>query len=426
LPAEPAANGNRAVPEPILSGKAMPVSNLQITADGCICSKSQHRHWSNVRNYLFELSPIRNYLILRVRQKKCVETTTMQSNKLRLAIRATAAAAVLGITSQPVLAQSANELQKQINDLRSQVSQMKAASDSKGWLLPGTNTSVTIGGYVKLDMIYDTDQDLGDLGDVTVLDTSSDGGDASFRAHARQSRIRLGTSTPTELGEAKTVIEADFYGGGGNEVVSNSRSLRLRHAYGQLNGWLAGQTWTNFMQFTAYPSTVDFNGPVGVSFIRQAQLRYTMGLGDGQLSMSAENPETTGFKGARDTMPDLTARYKWAGSGGGFEVGAVGRSFTSDTATGDDSAFGYGVMAAGRLNVTSDTTLMAGVIYGDGVGRYLYSSFSNNVSEQEEGTTDANGDIVRRSGIGEAYIGANGDLETIEAYGFNVAASVGA
>ncbi|AKV95697.1 hypothetical protein ACP86_05705 [Marinobacter sp. CP1] len=335
----------------------------------------------------------------------------MQSNKLRLAIRATAAAAVLGITSQPALAQSANELQKQINDLRSQVSEMKAASDSKGWLLPGTNTSVTIGGYVKLDMIYDTDQDLGDLGDVTALDTSSDGGDASFRAHARQSRIRLGTSTPTELGEAKTVVEADFYGNGGNEVFSNSRSLRIRHAYGQLNGWLAGQTWSNFMQFIAYPSTVDFNGPVGVTFIRQAQLRYTMGLGDGQLSMSAENSETTGFAGARDTMPDLTARYKWSGSGGGFEVGALGRSFTSDTATGDDSAFGYGLMAAGRLNVTSDTTLMAGAIYGDGVGRYLYTSFSNNQSDST------------RSGIGEAYIGANGDLETIEAYGFNVAAS---
>lgn len=335
----------------------------------------------------------------------------MQSNKLRLAIRATAAAAVLGITSQPVLAQSANELQKQINDLRSQVSQMKAASDSEGWLLPGTNTSVTIGGYVKLDMIYDTDQDLGDLGDVTALDTSSDGGDASFRAHARQSRIRLGTSTPTELGEAKTVVEADFYGNGGNEVFSNSRSLRIRHAYGQLNGWLAGQTWSNFMQFIAYPSTVDFNGPVGVTFIRQAQLRYTMGLGDGQLSMSAENSETTGFAGARDTMPDLTARYKWSGSGGGFEVGALGRSFTSDTATGDDSAFGYGVMAAGRLNVTSDTSLMAGAIYGDGVGRYLYTSFSNNQSDST------------RSGIGAAYIGANGDLETIKAYGFNVAAS---
>lgn len=335
----------------------------------------------------------------------------MQSNKLRLAIRATAAAAVLGITSQPALAQSANELQKQINDLRSQVSEMKAASDSKGWLLPGTNTSVTIGGYVKLDMIYDTDQNLGDLGDVTALDTSSDGGDASFRAHARQSRIRLGTSTPTELGEAKTVVEADFYGNGGNEVFSNSRSLRIRHAYGQLNGWLAGQTWSNFMQFIAYPSTVDFNGPVGVTFIRQAQLRYTMGLGDGQLSMSAENSETTGFAGARDTMPDLTARYKWSGSGGGFEVGALGRSFTSDTATGDDSAFGYGVMAAGRLNVTSDTSLMAGAIYGDGVGRYLYTSFSNNQSDST------------RSGIGAAYIGANGDLETIEAYGFNVAAS---
>jgi hypothetical protein len=119
----------------------------------------------------------------------------MQTKKLRLAIRATLAISTMGLVVPSALAQSTAELQKQINDLRSQVDQMAGTNDSKGWLLPGTNTSVTIGGYVKLDMIYDTDQDIGDLHDPSVLDTSVEDGDSSLRAHARQSRVRLGTRT---------------------------------------------------------------------------------------------------------------------------------------------------------------------------------------------------------------------------------------
>ncbi|WP_018404115.1 DcaP family trimeric outer membrane transporter [Marinobacter gelidimuriae] len=248
---------------------------------------------------------------------------------------------------------------------------------------------------------------------VTALDTANNKSNGAFQAHARQSRIIIGTATPTDAGVVKTRFEGDFFGGGGNEIFSNSNGLRIRHAYGELGGLLAGQTWSNFMHFTAYPTTVDFNGPVGVSFIRQAQVRYTMPMGGGALSVSAENAETTGFKGSRDVLPDFTARYKWAGDGGGIEFAGLARQLQTDdpAATGDDSAFAYGLMLAGRLNVTNSTTLMAGAIFGDGVGRYLYTSFSNNDSG------------VGRSGIGEGYIDPNGDLEAIEAFGFNVAAS---
>lgn len=334
----------------------------------------------------------------------------MHSNKLRMAIRSTAAAAVLGVASQPVLAQSAADLQKQIDNMQQQLDQLKPTDGGKGFVVPGTNTALSINGYVKLDMIFDFDQDMGDTLFAAGLDTGNDESDTSFRAHARQSRLNISTATPTDVGTVKTTIEADFFGGGGNETFSNSRGLRIRHAYGQLNGWLAGQTWSNFMHFTAYPATVDFDGPVGVSFIRQAQLRYTTPVGDGAaLSFSAENSEATGFEDSRDNFPDLTAKYKWAGSGGGIEFAVLARSLTSDSATGDDNAFGYGLMAAGSINLTNATTLMAGAIFGDGVGRYIYTAQSNNDS------------TASRSGIGEAYIDSNGDLETVEAWGANVA-----
>ena len=70
-------------------------------------------------------------------------------------------------------------------------------------------------------------------------------------------------------------MEGDFFGAAGNESVSNSNGLRVRHAYGTLGGLLAGQTWTTFSDVAAYPETVDFGGPVGVIFARQAQVRWT-------------------------------------------------------------------------------------------------------------------------------------------------------
>ncbi|MFY0992075.1 DcaP family trimeric outer membrane transporter [Halomonas sp. C05BenzN] len=346
-----------------------------------------------------------------------------------------ATALMLAAMSVPAVAQDATidqlrsqmlEMQRQIERLESQQAQARQAQqqeaeerealasnvvtggDTPGsFKVPGTDTSVQIGGYIKLDAIYDLDQDLGDSLFVDGIDTSDDSSDASFRAHARQSRLFVKTSTPTAFGPATTHLEGDFFGGGGNEVFSNSRGFRLRHAYGEWNGLLAGQTWSNFMHFTAYPTTVDFDGPVGVSFVRQAQLRYTLPLGASALSFSAENPEATGFAGPRDTAPDLTARYHWNGDNAEVETAALVRRLKVDDDAANDSTTGYGLMLAGNIGVGPDTTLMAGAIYGDGIGRYLYTASGN-----ADGT----------EGIGEAFVDADGNLETIEAYGFNVAA----
>jgi hypothetical protein len=354
-------------------------------------------------------------------------------SKPRSAVRFTAGAATLALAAlgMPAMAQDANleqlraqmlEMQRQIERLERQqvegqqqeaearetlASNVVTGGDTPGsFKVPGTDTSVQIGGYIKFDAIYDLDQDLGDSLFVEGIDTSDSSSKGSFRAHARQSRLVVRSSTPTSFGPATTHLEGDFFGGGGNEVFSNSRGFRLRHAYGEWNGLLAGQTWSNFMHFTAYPSTVDFDGPVGVSFIRQAQLRYTLPLGDSALSFSAENPEATGFAGSRDTAPDLTARYQWNGEQAGVETAALVRRLKVDDGTVNDSATGYGLMLAGNLKVTPDTTLMAGTIYGDGIGRYLYTASGNDTGD---------------AGIGEAFVDANGNLETIEAYGFNVA-----
>lgn len=66
-------------------------------------------------------------------------------------------------------------------------------------------------------------------------------------------------------------------------------------AYGELGAVLAGQYWTLFMPLESYPGTVDFQGPAGIPFMRQAQLRFTADLGDGlTLAGSLENSDFNG------------------------------------------------------------------------------------------------------------------------------------
>ena len=133
---------------------------------------------------------------------------------------------------------------------------------------------MSISGYVKGDFIYDTRQDLGDSFASNAITGGNDV--AHVRLHARETRLRIRSSSETAVGQVNTWIEGHFFGAGGNQIVSNSSSFALRHAWGEW--WITptvsirvGQDWTNIMNLFAYPDTVDFFGPPGVPFVRQAR-----------------------------------------------------------------------------------------------------------------------------------------------------------
>jgi hypothetical protein len=95
---------------------------------------------------------------------------------------------------------------------------------------------------------------------------------------ARQSRINVTGKGQVEAVKLKGFVEVDLHSNEGSAFVSNSRHLRLRHAYGTAtlpSGLfvLGGQTWTNFMDIETFYDTIDFNGPSGQLFGRQPQVR---------------------------------------------------------------------------------------------------------------------------------------------------------
>ena len=296
------------------------------------------------------------------------------------------------------------------------------AGDTPGsFKLPGSNTSIELSGYIKADFIYDLDQDVGDSFAVSAISTDESVSDSNqFRAHARQSRLRVKTNTNLDSGDSiNTHLEGDFFGSTTfGQAFSNSTNFRLRHAYADYSssaGTLtAGQTWTLFGGFN-YTPTVDFFAPNGQVFVRQTQLRWTSPSG---WAISLENPETlptgalSGGEGGggdgKDELPDLVVKYSGGpgGSAGNYSGSAVFRQLgvegiTDDGNVIDDEEFGWGIHLGGDWDF-GKTFLTAGLAFGEGIGRYILAdgSFNNDV-----------------------YVSANGDLEAIQSYGLTVGAT---
>lgn len=264
-------------------------------------------------------------------------------------------------------------------------------------------TTASIYGYAKLDIIYDVNDKLGltsGRGTAARLDGEA-GSDGHFDMHAYQSRLGFSTSTPVSGSTLRTVIEGDFYGGGNG-------GLRLRHAYGEWNGILAGQTWTNFYGMVAGTPTIDFEGvgghPLGH---RQAQFRYT----NENFAVALEDPDDRGGQvdaiGAKNRLPDLTIRYTDGSGPIKYSASAVARYLEYDTAgqlspASDDSALGWGFGLEAAMDITAALTVRAGLTHGDGIGGYI------------------NGNPK----ISPAFVDENGTLQTIRATGGTLGATL--
>ena len=265
------------------------------------------------------------------------------------------------------------------------------ADASHPFKLPGSDTSVTLGGYAKLDAIWsDKSAGVDSIGDqvfnpglIPVGPQAGEHKTDQVTLHARQSRLWLGTRTPTERGELRTYLEGDFFGADGNESSSNSHGFRLRHAYGSLGKLLAGQTWTNFFDERAYPETLDFGGPAGQIFVRQAQVRWTDTFARGEWSVSAENPESvlavpgiaSPFRSDVDHAPDLTARVKYGFGAASYSLGLLAREIGVDTPAARASSWGGALAIGGVVPFAGRDDVRFDFNVGNAIGRYQELGF---------------------------------------------------
>lgn len=244
-------------------------------------------------------------------------------------------------------------------------------------------TKVAIGGYAKVDVRHVN----GDIGYQDYWVANLPGGQAiktnKTGFNVRESRVNLKVTH----GEVSGFFELDMYGGGGNEVISNSSNPRLRLFYIEYKNWLIGQNWSTFMPLHALPEALDFGGPhVGEVFVRDVQIRYTYGNwqfaienpetnGDGDTGTPASAVGLTGNEADPDeSVPDFVARYNTSGGWGVASAGVLLRKV--DQGGLDEMAVAANI--SGRIKVRGKDDFRFQVSIGD-PGRYVAAGMTPDI-----------------------------------------------
>lgn len=284
-----------------------------------------------------------------------------------------------------------------------------AAGAQAGTLGTFEGTTVTLGGYIKLDAMFSQYSDgtlaNGSLGrDFYVPSLTPTGGkeeSTQLDMHARQSRINFGTSSTVDGVALKTFIEMDFMATTlGDDRVTNGYAPELRLAFLNYGNWMMGQNWSTFQNTASLPDTADFIGNTDAGiFVRQAQVRYTAG----NWQFAVENPETTvtpdNKGGARivaddNAVPDLVGRYNLTSGGLTMSFAALARQLVYVSGPIDSSTTAYGLSVTGKWMIGKDD-IRFGLNAGSGMGRYI-------------GLNTAN----------DAVLDAKGDLQAIDSMGY--------
>jgi Porin subfamily len=219
--------------------------------------------------------------------------------------------------------------------------------------IPGTETCLKIGGYVRYDMGF---------GETRGLDTNADGYGDAWDKNARLS-LQISTASDTELGTLKTYAEVrfnyfnddaffadtDFNPATPDVLVGplTGSATSLNFAWIQLGGLRIGKDESAFTTFAGYAGSVISDGQVGYGPFDTTLISYTFDGGNGFsaiVSLEDDNGDGSGY------IPDVVGGVKY--SGGAWAVTGV--------AAYDESASEW----AGKIRVDASAGAFSAFIMG--------------------------------------------------------------
>ena len=224
----------------------------------------------------------------------------------------------------------------------------------------------------------------------------------------RQSRLGVKSTTPTKWGELKTHFEFELFGTG---VDAGQTTFRLRHAYGEIGQFGAGQTWSPFMDIDVFPNIVEYWGPNGMIFFRNVQFRWMPLKGKNAVTIALERPGASGDQGnfadrielsgirPKFDLPDLSGNVRFTRNWGHVQVAGILRRIKwVDTLEDDEfdfggSSVGGGVSITSALNFTKKDVGRFSFVYGRGIQNYF-----------NDAPVDVGPKIVENPGVGEAPV----------------------
>jgi hypothetical protein len=261
------------------------------------------------------------------------------------------------------------------------------------WAQDSTNTmpELNIYGAAMLDTGYETGQSDPNWFDTmrpSKLPSVTDefGKDGRWFAGVRQSRFGVKADIPTSAGHIKTIFEFELFGTG---VDAGQTTFRLRHAYGELGKFGAGQTWSLFMDPDVFPNSIEYWGPNGMVFFRNVQARYIpYSKGGSTFMVAIERPGASADQGVyagrielagvtpRFPAPDVTAQYRMTTKRGHVQVAGIYRRMNYDdlnaTPTFDltGHANGWGINVSSNVKLAKHL-LRLQYVYGEGIENYM-------------------------------------------------------
>jgi hypothetical protein len=268
-----------------------------------------------------------------------------------------------------------------------------AAQDARQPPAADDKPSAEISGFVMLDIGHDfahIDPAWFDVMRPSKLPPRPHGfgGDHNTFAGVRQSRLAVATSTPTTLGALTTLVEFDLFGVAQD---AGQTTFHLRHAYGELGAFGAGQTWSPFADPEILPPTLDYWGPTGMAFYRNVQVRWLARRGANSLTLALERPGGTSDSGVfadrvalpsvtpRQPVPDASGAFKMTRGWGYFRGAGIVRLIKYDDVREDQfdvsgGVTGWGVNLSTNLKRGKSDSIHAEVVGGEGIQTYMRDS----------------------------------------------------
>jgi hypothetical protein len=236
---------------------------------------------------------------------------------------------------------------------------------------------VNVTGYVRVNAFYDV-KGLANTEsfkpiEIPVGDEATDIYNGLYIG-ARQSRVGIESIAITSIGRLRTYIEGDFVG------PNNTLSFRLRHAYGHMNYWTLGHTWSTVVDLGALPKTVDLEGPNSAVLVRQGLVRYERRFKDHYVAaLGLENPKTEvtdvtegDYTDVRQTDFDVTTRLRYGHNRGHAQLAGVFRVITfKDGNNENQSVLGGGGLVSARYDTHHGGMILVQGIVGRGIARYI-------------------------------------------------------
>jgi DcaP outer membrane protein len=244
--------------------------------------------------------------------------------------------------------------------------------------------------------------------------------DGKIFADVRQTRFGVKSSTPTPFGDLKTHFEFDLFGTGAD---AGQTTIHLRHAYGELGQFGAGQYWSPFMDEDAFPNSFEYWGPNGMVAFRNVQFRWMPIKGASRVTIALERPGASADLGVyRDRIelvgvrpklewPDLSWEARLGRGWGYVELAGLFRQLKWKDTNNDQfdlsgSDFGWGLNFSSGIKFGERTVGKFQFVYGEGVQNYM------NDAPTDVGIKNNFGDPVRPvKGVALPVLGTTGFID---------------